>query len=190
MRTLEKDWTFLRAAEQDLEGYLLSPELYLPLVADRGSSLEEGMERLTIGNVLLSRARLLAFPWDEKQRIDLEKLTQRIDQLRDRWCAAWQRKIAQEVPARLTLWRNCVIDAIEDRERFSGYEYQVRWRVILELLDKELEVPLYESTRILAVLDSNLRTVTTRGTFIWQPELQAGFPEDPYWYLYVRMKKP
>ena len=33
-------------------------------------------------------------------------------------------------------------------------------------------------------IDQRLRQVTHRVDFIWSPEAQPTYPEDPYWYLY------
>jgi hypothetical protein len=42
---------------------------------------------------------------------------------------------------------------------------------------------------LLHSLDQILRAVLAPGEFVWEPELQAGFPAEEDWYLYGRLKK-
>jgi hypothetical protein len=59
---------------------------------------------------------------------------------------------------------------------------------MLELLQAEAgEVPQAEAD-LLAALDRLLRAHFEPGAFAWEPELQAGFPETPFWYLYGKLR--
>jgi hypothetical protein len=71
MPSLEKDRAFLEASVPELEDYLLSDELYWPITA-RGFDLP----RLTIGGILLAKARL------EARGERIEALLTRLDAVR------------------------------------------------------------------------------------------------------------
>jgi len=70
------------------------------------------------------------------------------------------------------------------------YGYEVRLRVLLNLLGaeiKEVESALQEH---LDSLDLLLQALFISGEFIWESELADGFPVDQYWYLWGELKEP
>ena len=62
-------------------------------------------------------------------------------------------------------------------------------RVILALLAPDLEEKDKSLSEPLAVLDTQLKGIFIGGDFIWDAALQAGFPPDPYWYLYGTLQE-
>lgn len=95
MPTPEQDLHFLEVAIPELKDYLLSDILFWPLGAKQ--------PRLTIGGLLLAQRRLRA------QHLGVQ-FHPKIAALREKWHAAWERKAAKEVNARLDLWRNYLND--------------------------------------------------------------------------------
>ncbi len=186
--TIEYDLRYLESGLLDLEGYLLSQEMYWPV----GASAPSGgppYPRLTLGNLLLSQARLHARWLAPVQSAELERLDRRMEETRTRWLSAWRQKVQREFGMRLSLWR----DYLEDyRQNPSGnvdrYAYEVNRRIILDLLEPQAgSIPPAE-TEMLAGLDRLLRAAFQPGPFVWDAELEKGFPEHPYWYLYGRPK--
>jgi hypothetical protein len=185
---IEYDLRYLESGLLDLEGYLLSQELYWPV----GVSAPPGgppYPRLTLGNLLLSQARLQPRRISSTQMIDLERMDKRLDETRTRWLSAWRQKAQREFAVRINLWR----DFLEDyRTSPSGnvdrYTYEVNRRVILDFLEPQSgTIPPAES-EMLSGLDQMLRAVFLPGDFIWEDELKDGFPAQKYWYLYGRPK--
>ena len=177
MSSPEKDKAYLQAAVPELENYLLSDELYWPVTA-RGYDLP----RLTLGGVLLSQARLEA----RNERIEL--LMVKLNAVRSKWRVAWEAKAGREVQARMRLWGNYLSDYRQNPEsQADAYRHEVEYRAMLQLLSADLPAPLPEQKE-LSQLDSLLRSNLIPVDFIWDSDLQAGFPREVYWYLYGKLK--
>lgn len=172
------DLVFLQAALPDLRDYILSSELYWPLRPERGAAAGLRLPQLTIGNLLLSMARLKG-----ESAVEFEQ----IQALRDEWLSNWRRKAAREFESRLNLWQRYLLELRESAGRQpASFASEVRNRVILQLLRSETggELPPHVDEQ-LAGLDAILRGITRSGPFVWEPELQAAFPQQEFWFLYV-----
>lgn len=181
------DWAFLRAALPELQNYIISKDIYRPLGLAGGVQIPQ----LTIGNVLLSRARLAAQHPPGAQPAELADLNQRIDQERSAWRANWAKKAGREYTSRLNLWGQYLRDLRGDlRAHASAYASEVRSRAVLHLLAAELlnEPPQNEGDQ-LDLLDNILRGLTQPGSFVWEPAVEQGFPPQDYWFLYVTVRK-
>jgi len=181
---LQQDWNVLREASETLERFVLGPDLYWSLT--RGSG-PHGMAQLSLGTVELSIARLTAVRWPEPQQAELLGLISSVDAVRNQWKVGWSRKAQREYGARLRLWQDALAETVSNKPaRGSGYAFEARWRTMLDLLEQRSGVqPAPVEREALAAMDSRLRAITRPGQFIWEPEVSAGFPVDPYWYLYV-----
>jgi hypothetical protein len=176
MTSTEQDKAYLEAGIPELEAYLLSKELYWPISA-RGYSLP----RLTIGGLLLAQARL------EARGEHIESHLPRLYGVRSKWRAAWETKAGREVGARMRLWSNYLADYRQNPEGHAdAYPHEVRYRVMLHLLLAELPAPPAEQN-VLTQLDGTLRARLSPGDFIWETDLEAGFPREVYWYLYGKL---
>ena len=169
MPTPTEDRRFIEAALPELQTYLLSDVLFYPL--------SHPLPRLTVGGLLLAQRRLHAYE-------DASPLDLRLDTLRNKWRAAWEKKVAQEFETRLTLWRNYLDDCREEDTLLENYAREVRWRVMLGLLSAELPADSSE----LNALDQRLRTKFRMGEFIWDEALVSEFSQDDYWFLYGKLK--
>ena len=177
MTSQEKDRAYLEAGIPELEAYLLSDELYWPISA-RGYDLP----RLTVGGILLAKARL------EARGERIESLVAQLDAVRSKWRVAWETKAGCGVQARMRLWGNYLSDYRHNPEGHAdAYPYEVRYRVMLHLLLAELPTPPPEQSG-LTQLDSLLRVNLISSDFIWKFDLQSGFPREVYWYLYGKLK--
>jgi hypothetical protein len=72
----------------------------------------------------------------------------------------------------------------EPESHASFYASEVRIRVMVELLKKELPTQADEILDSLGAMDGILRMFFKRGDFIWETELSSGFPPDPFWFLW------
>ncbi|HZW03937.1 MAG TPA: hypothetical protein VFF68_08415 [Anaerolineaceae bacterium] len=185
MQPFEQDWDFIRAAVDELESYLLSTTLYWPVPGTPARSPSGSVPRLTIGNLLLSLKRLSAADWSDERAQELERLQQKIGDVRKRWRAHWEKKASEEYFSRLPRWQQFVIEmgGATPPSR-QEYAYQVRLRVILDLLADDIgEAPDVRQSP-LSNLDQVLRRRLESDGFIWDDRLRAEFPEDRFWYLY------
>jgi hypothetical protein len=180
---------YLLAGVSMLESYLLSEVLYWPLDA-KAPAGSRPYPRLTLGGLLLSRARAWALPVSPSQQIELQKLDEQIEAIRARWRVAWEKKAIQSFKARLDLWRNFLEEYKEKPETNANrYAYEVERRVMLSLLTPEIENLPQAYGDLLAALDMRLRRVLLPGGFIWDLQVASGFPADEYWYLYGTLAK-
>lgn len=185
---VESDWALLRAALPDLQNYVLSSDVYWPLGSSGSLSGGRQLPQLTIGNLMLSEARLAAAV-SESKRGELAELQQQLHRVREEWRSNWSLKAGREFGSRLNLWQQYIQELRGDpRGHAKSYPSEVRKRAILRLLRHELldGVPANEE-ELLTMLDQILRGLTRPGSFVWEPEVEAGFPSDAFWFLYVHV---
>lgn len=187
----ESDWEFLRAAVPDLQRYVISADLYSPLRLTAPTPGSIRTPQLTIGNLALSLKRLSALPLSGQQKTELAQITGQINAVKESWRANWAKKAGHEYASRLNLWQQYVRELRDDtQQRSAGYANEVRQRTILNLLEQEMldSVPAHEVEQV-SMLDAILRGLTQPGSFVWEPEVSGGFPQDRFWYLYVTIRK-
>jgi hypothetical protein len=187
----ENDWVFLQAALPDLQRYILSKDLYWPLTLPARAPHGVKIPQLTIGNVLLSEARLAALSLESAQLAELAGYATRIEQVRKDWRANWGRKTGQEHTSRLNLWRQYLRELRTDsRANAAFYTNEVRHRAILRLLLVEiLDVIPQNDAEQINQLDEMLRMIAQPGPFVWELEVESAFPRDGFWFLYLDVRK-
>lgn len=175
---------YLRAALDTLEDYLLSTELYWPIGAASPAG-EPDYPRLTLGGMLLAQKRAHAQDMTVEQRDELARIDEQIDAIRNRWRVAWERKAGKGFSQRLRLWNDFIEDYRQNpKGNADRYNYEAERRVMLHLLGNEADVIPEAEQELLMALDKLLRAVLIPGNFIWDQQLQRGFPKATYWYLY------
>jgi len=175
MSNFSQDWAFLDTSLSEIKPYLLSKELFWPL----GGS----QSRLTLGN-LLAHKRISANN-DATNQAKLQNWEFALNAEKSHWHTAWIKKGLREFTSRLRQWENFLAECQQDRHAQTGYyQYEVRLRVILELLRQELDGE--ETTHVAALLQTDLylKSIFSPGAFIWAEHLKAVFPVEPYWYLH------
>jgi len=182
MSSLQADRSFFEAGVDQLENYLLSPELYWPL------SGKSDQPRLTIGALLLADRRLQGSENSPEGKLELVRLRMRLQALQAKWRSAWENKSIQEFRSRFQVWKD-YLDEYRDTPdpNAADYPQRVRGRAILQLLGYDLPKPPVESLA-LKDLDHYLREALLPGTFCWEPQLVVAFPGDEYWFLYGKLK--
>lgn len=179
---------YLHHALDELERYLLSDELFWPVLArpsGGGSFL-----KLTIGNLLFSLKKLETLSAGRKlshaEEADLRAIQAELETIQRQWQVAWESKASREFKSRFGQWAHVLNDLKKDFEAQAPYFHtEVRLRVLLALLDEYApDTEGYD----LAPLDAFLERLLSTGRFAWAPELESGFPRDEFWYLYGEMK--
>jgi hypothetical protein len=97
-------------------------------------------------------------------------------------------KSLAESSTRINLWRAYLQD-IQEAERTPGnYAYEVRHRVILQLLSELTEIMDDDSLQDqIRGLDGMLRGMLSEPSeFIWDEPLSEVYPAEQYWFLYRR----
>ena len=188
MKTYQDDLGYLQAGIEDGQAYLLSDQLYGMLAESQPSGGE--YPALTLGSMLLSLARLKVEAQTPAQQAEVQQVEAKLDHLRSRWQIAWGKKAAWEFRARVKQWETYLNEVRQDSEKFAGYyRYEVRQRVLLALLEPEaldLE-PAYVD--MLHGLDAIVEARMVPGPFIWEAELEAAFPREPFWFLYGKLRE-
>ena len=180
---------YLHHGLEELESYLLSDELFWPVLArptSGGSFL-----KLTIGNLLLSLKELETLhaggKLSREEEASLRRIQLEIETMQSRWRVAWEQKSGREFKSRFRQWANVLNDLKKDSEKQAPYYHtEVRLRVLLALLaDHAPEIEGID----LELLDAALRKLLASGRFIWEPELERGFPREEFWYLYGEIRE-
>jgi hypothetical protein len=188
MATTESDLGYLNAGLASLESYLLSDDIYWNLRAPSPPG-EPAYPQLTLGNLLLARARLAAWPLSPDQSRLFSELESTMEAIRTKWRAAWTKKAEREFGARLRLWRDFLDDYRRNPEtNLDRYPYEVSRRVMLHLLESESNQPSKHELELLEGLDKVLSAIHVPGEFIWDQELRGGFPPQKFPYLYGTLK--
>ncbi len=181
---LDSDRQFLREALPDLRDYILSSDLYWPLKTSSAGGIH--LPQLTIGNLLLSQARLAALRGAGQPDEDLAEIIRQINQIRQEWRVNWGNKASREFSSRLNLWQQFLRELRPDPQRSAPvYAAQVRMRVILQLLAPEvIDLPV-EWQEQLGMFDQILKGLTRPGPFVWEADLASSFAQADFWFLYV-----
>lgn len=186
---IDGDWALLRAALPELKDFLLSNALYHPLHLPVFRSEGAPISQLTIGNLLLSQARISAV-LDPSDQPAYQGLVKQIQEIQAAWRSNWSQKAGKEYTSRLSLWSQYLHELRADLTGQAAYfPNEVRQRAILHLLEPEMiaGAPVLESDR-LDQLDDMLRGISRQGPFVWDAELAKGFPEAKFWFLYITLK--
>jgi hypothetical protein len=125
------------------------------------------------------------------QRATFQKIEIEMEALRTRWQVAWEKKAAWEFESRLRQWGNVLKDIrVDPEDNIPYYRYEIRLRVLLDLLTEQVEEIDPALQAHLDSLDMLLRALFTTGDFIWEAGLAGSFPEKDYWYLWGTLKEP
>ncbi len=184
MKSFEYDLRYVRAGLDSIEEYLLSDEVFWPLSAHPPEGAP-AYPRLTLDGVLLATERLLAYPSTPSQEGLKLQLSSDLAKVRSKWRVAWEQKAGRCFSIRLRMWGDFLEEyRMNAQDNVDRYTYEVRLRVMLQLLLQEVGEKPQPEMALLAGLDGYLQSVLKKDGFIWEAEVQKGFPVDSYWYLY------
>ena len=99
---------------------------------------------------------------------------------------AAENKAGKELRSRLNLWQAFLADCQEEPSTCAdSYPHEVTQRVIAALLLRQFpRLAASSEAQRLAALDAQLRRRLKAGAFVWAAELQAGFAQPEFWFLY------
>jgi hypothetical protein len=187
MKSLEYDLRYLASGTEILEKYLFSDEVFWPINVSPPEG-EPAYPRLTLDGLLLVRTRLMGRSKSPDQQARMEQVISMIEFNRSKWRVAWEGKAGKCYQVRLRMWQNFIQEYQENpHENADRYPYEVRLRVMLELLKAEFKYHSRGEIDLLLGLDGYLKSILVHGGFIWDIEIQAGFPEKEYWFLYGKI---
>jgi hypothetical protein len=184
MKNFEYDYRYLQAGLEVLEDYLLSDEMFWPT----NINSPEGMPaypRITLEGLLLAEKRLVAYPKVYPQDVQVQQIMSQVGRIRSKWRVAWEKKTSHSMTVRLRMWGDFIEEyRYNPQENADRYSYEVRLRVMLALLHAEGGEQKPAEQDLLAGLDDYIKSVLELDGFIWEREVQSGFPKEEYWYLY------
>jgi hypothetical protein len=184
MKDFDYDIRYVEAGLEVLKDYLLSEEMFWPLSVQPPVDMPP-YPRLTLGGLLLSVRRLFGYQKTFIQEERLNRAEVHLDTIRSQWRVAWENKAKHNFSTRFHMWR----DFIEEyrgnpQDNADRYAYEVRLRVMLQLLQGEAGKLEPLELDLLHALDEFLKAALDLGGFVWEAQLQNGFPVSVYWYLY------
>lgn len=187
MKSLEYDLRYLVSGVEILDKYLISPEVFWPISASPPEG-EPDYPRLTLDGMLLARARLAGREASQDQQARITQVISRLEVMCIKWRVAWEEKASKCFQVRERMWRNFIVEYQDNPlENADRYVYEVRLRVMLELLKTEFNDPSKVDPDLLLGLDGYIRSILVPGEFIWDRGIQGGFPEGKYWFLYGKL---
>jgi len=184
MKSIEYDLRYLSAGLEILENYLLSDEVFWTIYVNPPEG-EPAYPKLTLDGLLLAQARLAGHHMYPNQKSQVDPILTNLEFDRSKWRVAWEKKATQCYLVRERMW-NVFLQEYQDnpQENADRYRYEVRLRVMLELLKTEFKRQDYLNIDSLPGLDKYLKNVLLSKSFVWELDIQEGFPEDVYWFLY------
>jgi hypothetical protein len=189
MKSFEYDLHYLQAALDIFEKYLLSDEVFWPLNTTPPPG-EPDYPQLTLDGLLLATKRLEARQETGVQKNQLEEVISDLELNRSRWRVAWEQKANRCFRARLRMWKEFIEEYQNNpQENADRYAYEVRLRVMLDLLRSEIGPDNAVEIMLLQSLDDYLKKVLEQASFVWDAGLRSGFPAETYWYLYGRLPR-
>jgi hypothetical protein len=187
MKSVEYDLRFIQAGLEMLEEYLLSEDVFWPMGANPPQG-EPDYPQLTLDWILQAGARLEARQLSFEQKEQVQGLITDLDLNRSRWRVAWEKKARQCFQVRLKMWQDFLQEYKDNpQDNADRYAYEVRLRTMLELLMVEFQPQNADDIESLSHLDKYLRVALKPAGFIWEGEIQAGFPREKYWFLYGKL---
>ncbi len=187
MKSFDYDLGYLSAGLEILERYLLSDDVFWAINA-KSPVGEPDFPQLTLDYMLLTHARLTGRQLSPEQAERVEAVISNLEFYRSKWSVAWEKKASQCFQVRERMWQSFILEYQDNQlENADRYPYEVRVRVMLELLKPELGRQFRKEVDMLPDLDSYLKRILIPDKFIWEPEIQTGFPKNEYWFLYGRL---
>ena len=187
MKSLEYDLRYLVSGTEILEKYLISDEVFWPINVSPPEG-EPAYPRLTLDGLLLARTRLTGRSKSTDQQAQVDQVILKLEFNRLKWRVAWEEKAGKCYLVRERMWQNFIQEYQGNpQENADRYPYEVRLRIMLELLKSEFKYHSMVDVDFLLGLDGYLKSILVHDRFIWDVEIQAGFPENEYWFLYGKL---
>ena len=155
-------------------------------------SMPDDFPNLTIGGLLmrLHRLALLGNLLSDEQRAALDTAQQQVDAIKREWRVAYTNKTTHELALRVNEWNQCLNECqqVGDECR-EMYPSVVEKRVMAQILANEaraLNALTPDIEKRLNGIDLQLQDYFKPGGFVWDQRLQPSYPQDHFWFLYVK----
>ena len=185
MNRIEYEEAYLTEGLEQFKPFLLSPEIFWNINLKRPSKFPP-YPQLSLGNMLLSFHILKSgkISADRKELIELFKKFQL------EWVGVWQEKAEKEFNYRIKQWHRYLADLhgaiTQSKIRFKN---EIRIRVLLELLQKQLKD---EGDHVIDALDASdleFHQLMKADDFVWPLEIKSAFASEDFWFLYCSAKQ-
>lgn len=187
MWRIDYEEEILREMLPDWDAFLFSNEIYWQLhLTSKEFTPAERRIRISAGRLLISLF-LVKHLSENEQDLYLHQLLE----LKNKWQANWQKKVANELPIRIRQWQHFVEDLRVDTD-FSQPQMnnQLQIRLMIALLMDESSVSLREKfSSLVSILDKKYKNMTIDNGFVWDEKLSEIFPPDQFWYLYRKLRQ-
>lgn len=184
---LERDLQIVEATAADLKAHLLGETIYWTLNSQPTTTFL--LPKGTLGGLLLRLHRLNALRGrlESRQQERLQEAVERAEQALAAWRTQAEEKALREARARLRAWSTYLEECEADPARYQPeYPTQAEGRTALEFLFDFAEEVREGIRTPLENADHLLRRIATPAVFVWPPEVQAAYPPEAFWWLYVR----
>ncbi len=178
MPGVDGDKRLVLAAANELDEYFDSSQLLWRL-SDRAGSLSPGSLLLALK---CTKART-----ESENEPGLRSAVEKIDILIQMRRGIWQKRIKDEIPYRLRLWKNALEDFFDEGMLDQSIANQIRNRVMLELLKDEAFTLAPSFQTQIDQLDRRLRPFFMEEGFLWEESLRDEFDIQQFWFLYLRL---
>jgi hypothetical protein len=192
---IERDLREARAMAAALTPYIHEEPLY-GKVGGGGVFGASQMPSLTVGALLmrLRRLRALGEALNDGQRAALGEIETQTETVRREWTLHFSEKMVKEANSRLRAIEQYFKECEDDLRLCAGaYLPEALRRTIVQDLAAALEsydLPVTDLQRSMRAVDGKLRRYTEPSAFIWAAALQPAYPQQPYWWLYVKPPTP
>jgi hypothetical protein len=121
------------------------------------------------------------------QRAELDQVRREIERTSYSLRTRFHAMLNRELKVRLDSLNWYLDELAADPQRGRGeYPYEIRNRQRADAILRELGSAVEpELRKLLSRVDERIRLVVARTGFVWDPRLEAVFPREEFWYLYV-----
>ncbi len=183
---LERDLQIVEASAADLKAHLLGETIYWTLNSQPTTTFL--LPKGTLGGLLLRLHRLnaLRHRLDSGRQERLQEAASQAEQALAAWRTQAEEKARREARARLRAWATYLEECEADPVRHQHeYPTQAEGRTALAFLLDFTKAVREDISTPLEHADGLLRRIAAPAAFIWAPEMQAAYPPETFWWLYV-----
>jgi hypothetical protein len=121
------------------------------------------------------------------QRAELDQVRREIERTSYSLRTRFHAMLNRELKVRLDSLNWYLDELAADPQGARGeYPYEIRNRQRADAILRELGAGVEpELKKLLSRVDERIRLVVSRTGFVWDPKLEAIFPREEFWYLYV-----
>ncbi len=185
---IDRDLSEAKALAEHLIPYIYEDQIYGTIGGMFGSG---SMPSLTVGGLLLRLDRLHALEsqMNAGQKAQLAAVDTQHENVRREWTVHYNNKLEAEASSRLKVIQQYLKDCKDDA-RNCAYNYppEANRRTVVEALTRAIQhsSATAELDATLRSVDAGLRSFTQPSDFILPATLKPAYPQNEYWWLYVR----